>query len=654
MKFNNYYFALFFVFIYNLSNFYANVKLEKDSLRNYNLRIHSNNIFVASRKDFNFWNFKDFSDFLYRFPYAYYFNLGHSGQFSMFSFYGANFFNSQILIDDYSYNSKINNSFNAFYLPLVRVDSIIFINSVKSFLYSEDHSAASILVLNIRSFDTIPRSKFIFYQTAFEENSLAVDFSRMISKNTNFAFYVETRSNESYYQNSQHEIWKAGFEINRKIDNNNNLIFSYSHLRSKSFYYGGVDIDSIKKLNSNASLIYDKVFAPILTPDLASVYLDNYYRIDWKFIDKNFLLTSSLFARNEKNTFSGFKSYDIFLLPNKNTFAAFSYGFKSDLFLKLDNLFYLMKNSLVFDKYSYGLFNKNLQHIISCANLSKSFFKNKLTASAFGKIKYLKNDFFFSAGFDLDYSLNQIFKFYLGFSSANFYLNNFYDKYNISKFSPKIIQKIWELSFRANYNLFNFSLSGYYHLYDKYFSYVSNQYLSLVADTLLNAKFYGFNAQFKYFFSKFIYDMNFNYFSPINSSSAAAKIFSFSGLYYSNYFFNDNFYLKAGIELLFYGKRFFVYPNILSATISNGFYRNETLKNFKNDLNRQLDISKIYNLKSISEDFIFNFVFFGEIQNSAILFFSIENLFDKNYYVVPIFPMPERTLKLGVEWKFLN
>jgi outer membrane cobalamin receptor len=49
-----------------------------------------------------------------------------------------------------------------------------------------------------------------------------------------------------------------------------------------------------------------------------------------------------------------------------------------------------------------------------------------------------------------------------------------------------------------------------------------------------------------------------------------------------------------------------------------------------------------------------DFTLAGEIQNTAIVYFTWENLLNENYYIVPYYPMPERSIRFGIAWEILN
>jgi len=53
-------------------------------------------------------------------------------------------------------------------------------------------------------------------------------------------------------------------------------------------------------------------------------------------------------------------------------------------------------------------------------------------------------------------------------------------------------------------------------------------------------------------------------------------------------------------------------------------------------------------------DYQFDLFIAANIQNSATIYITFENLLDRNYYIVPYFPKQPRGLRIGVAWEFLD
>lgn len=613
--------------------------------------------YAIYRNDIKFFNMRNFGAILSTIPFAYYYDLGHSGQAAYFSFRGLNANFSEVNIDYFPLTSFINQSVDLNFLPLSRIDSVFFINSVKSFLFSPRNSNASIILFNSDTLSKKPVSRFKFSQSAFDENYLDVDYNYLIAEKTNLSLYVETQANENRFSNSSFEIWKAGFSLRRDLDSNNRIYFSYSHLRNKSFLYGGVDFDSIFRSGKNGNSFYDEVFAPVLTPDLTSIYSDNYYKTSWVYDNDNFRSFSSIFIRSEKLQIKRFNSYDIIpIYESSPKLSAYSYGFVNNINLDFNLLSYSMKNNYFETKNIIAAKEKHNSILSSSSELTRSFFNSKITTSLFGKISYLsEKDILTGYGADLKYKITNSVSFYAGFSKTEIKNENLYALYDFYKLSKKkFIAHNYETSLNFKSNWITINLAGFYSKFDYHYAYASNQYISLPIIEYRFPSIYGANLNWHANIKPFLIKTNINLISSNKSELINPKVYAYSGIYYENLFFNENFFLYVGIDFLFYGKRPFAYPNFASGIIANYFYKNESLKIAANDINRDFELSKKYNLSSIPSDYTANFVFFGEIQKSAVIFLVIENILNRKYFLVPVYPMRERTLRLGVEWMFIN
>ncbi len=94
------------------------------------------------------------------------------------------------------------------------------------------------------------------------------------------------------------------------------------------------------------------------------------------------------------------------------------------------------------------------------------------------------------------------------------------------------------------------------------------------------------------------------------------------GLFYNNYVFNNNMFLKAGINYTYNGVRNVSYNNLTPDTVPS--------------FNR------------------FDLTVSGIIQEVATIYFTWENLINKKYFIVPYFPMPERNIRFGISWELFN
>ena len=100
-----------------------------------------------------------------------------------------------------------------------------------------------------------------------------------------------------------------------------------------------------------------------------------------------------------------------------------------------------------------------------------------------------------------------------------------------------------------------------------------------------------------------------------------------AGVYFKDTLFNSNLDLKTGFVFNYTGKQNIRYLPIPHWGI------------LSDDVNASLTI---------------DFTVSAEIQKAAIVYFTWENLFDKQYYITPYYPMLERNIRFGVAWEIFN
>lgn len=113
------------------------------------------------------------------------------------------------------------------------------------------------------------------------------------------------------------------------------------------------------------------------------------------------------------------------------------------------------------------------------------------------------------------------------------------------------------------------------------------------------------------------------------------------GLYYRDTLFNANLHLKTGFYLQYTGSQ-------QNSIYTYDFERSS--KYFWGGLTPQM----VSQIPSIKPSLQLDFTLIGEIQQRAILYFTLENILGENYYVVPYYLKQGRGMRLGFSWEFLN
>jgi outer membrane receptor protein involved in Fe transport len=120
------------------------------------------------------------------------------------------------------------------------------------------------------------------------------------------------------------------------------------------------------------------------------------------------------------------------------------------------------------------------------------------------------------------------------------------------------------------------------------------------------------------------------------------KFTSNGGVYYIDTLFSNNLKLKTGFNYYSYGSRYeqrFDYEKGISSSY----------------LYDQINATTyLINRNEFTPSFQLDFFLAGRIQDSAIIYFTWENLLDARYSIVPYYPLYPRGLRFGVAWEFLD
>jgi hypothetical protein len=120
------------------------------------------------------------------------------------------------------------------------------------------------------------------------------------------------------------------------------------------------------------------------------------------------------------------------------------------------------------------------------------------------------------------------------------------------------------------------------------------------------------------------------------------QFYSTGGAYYIDTLFNNNLKLKTGFNYYSYGSRYEQRFDFEKGVSSSFIYNNTTGS-----------YSQISALE-FTPSFQIDFFLAGRIQDSAIIYFTWENLLNSQYMVVPFYPVRPRGLRFGVAWEFLD
>lgn len=593
------------------------------------------NSFSISREKIIKSNYRFAGDLLNDFPLAFQRDYGFVGYPNEILLYGIGSPFVNWMSDGISLNDRFNNSYNLNLIQTEDIDSIEVVPLTRGFLYG---SYMYPVTVNFITRDFIPKqpySRIRYIQGPNREASVDANFHALVSKKFLFSFDITNRIKDSTFRNTEFSIWQIKTRLKYFLSDEINLIASYNYNDYKIGFNGGIDIDSIESLTTDInSILYDEFLAPVNLPDDKIKTLQHFPRLS--------LLTNFFtWLKSDVNVFYRFSRVnrkDIFFDLTEEKVLGFSFNnkvflknFEFKLFVDYENqrqsarirddiiilpIFdtYVLSNT--FNVLSFGgiLTSKLLQDKMNISlfykysDLKKNFGREifysgtDITISSFG---YSTNPTNSGMGFDLSFRFNDNLKFYAG--------GSFFDEYSISSTNKEPLLFQSGLSFSND-----FLNTDLYYVYNEYLVHSSANYHKQ-ADRV-NGLALSLKTKFNFILLE---SQNTFYDSPSGSELYFVPDFSSrTGLYYNDILFDNNLDLKAGFIFTYFGKQ-----------------------NFSSVETRIIKVPSVSRL---------DFSLAGEVRKAAIVYFIIENIFDKKYYLTPYYPMPERNFRFGIAWEFLN
>lgn len=593
------------------------------------------NSFSISREKIIKSNYRFAGDLLNDFPLSFQRDYGFVGYPNEILLYGIGSPFVNWMSDGISLNDRFNNSYNLNLIQTEDIDSIEVVPLTRGFLYG---SYMYPVTVNFITRDFIPKqpySRIRYIQGPNREASVDANFHALVSKKFLFSFDITNRIKDSTFRNTEFSIWQIKTRLKYFLSDEINLIASYNYNDYKIGFNGGIDIDSIESLTTDInSILYDEFLAPVNLPDDKIKTLQHFPRLS--------LLTNFFtWLKSDVNVFYRFSRVnrkDIFFDLTEEKVLGFSFNnkvflknFEFKLFVDYENqrqsarirddiiilpIFdtYVLSNT--FNVLSFGgiLTSKLLQDKMNISlfykysDLKKNFGREifysgtDITISSFG---YSTNPTNSGMGFDLSFRFNDNLKFYAG--------GSFFDEYSISSTNKEPLLFQSGLSFSND-----FLNTDLYYVYNEYLVHSSANYHKQ-ADRV-NGLALSLKTKFNFILLE---SQNTFYDSPSGSELYFVPDFSSrTGLYYNDILFDNNLDLKAGFIFTYFGKQ-----------------------NFSSVETRIIKVPSVSRL---------DFSLAGEVRKAAIVYFIIENIFDKKYYLTPYYPMPERNFRFGIAWEFLN
>ena len=283
-------------------------------------------------------------------------------------------------------------------------------------------------------------------------------FNSIVFKKFALTVDISNRKYDSSYVNSDYSLWQGKFKLKYLLSNKINLSGDYSIVDSKLGMNNGVDVDSILKTTSDyKTVFYENVGTPVLSPFLRQNVKQHNFRVGMlgKFLDSSLTKLNFYyrFGLNEMNHES---------LNIKDQYKDYTYGLNlnqnySNEYVDAKLRINFEKNAMQLMEYSpnldfYGKINSS--HFSIAPIISFPLLSRKLILSLYYKhVNELYESVIFSSvrknwnGFGLDLTYNYLnnYKFYIGYSSYEFFYKT---KYHLFEIGTEMKCPLLYLNFR--------------------------------------------------------------------------------------------------------------------------------------------------------------------------------------------------------------
>lgn len=617
------------------------------------------NSFIIRKTELDFFDYRNSSNFFTFLPFGFFRDLGWIGQPSEILIYGMGYNQTSFLKDYININNRLFNSFDANLFQSESIDSLEIISLPKGFIYNNQNNPVAVNFFSKEFSTSKPYTRIKYYQAPNEEGMVDGIFSSNFGKKFSFYSEITNQSADPFYRNSDYSLWMGKIKTLYKFSNNLTIFSSYFYTKSLVQLFGGVNKDSILIAYPSEQLenvLYDNILAPVKYYYRYQKNTNHSFDLGFKNIYKNFTTNFSFYFQTELKEFrqndttnKNFQSNAENIFHN-NKHETLGLQLKDDFsysFFQLNFIGIYERN-----KFYSPLINKKSLHTFSAGFVLSLLLPEKIgQLSTFGKYLNYENKTHTGFGGELLFNISKNFKIYSGVSSFQKPFSMIESSIFQDLLQNKISYKLIEIKTYFS-NSFAKAEFGYFYSSSKnkptaaimqkspllndeaYYFKTDNIYLTGI-NLLLNIHLYKI----------LLYSNSSYYFSKRDREISGLPEFTFSGgIYYIDSLFNSNLHLKAGLNFYAIGKR------------------NSVFYDFEKNISSPYKWYISPNIRSVpfipdevfSSEFQTDIFIAGQIKKRAIIYFVLENLLDRNYFVIPYYPKQERGFRFGVAWEFFD
>ncbi len=605
---------------------YDSLKTKRDTLIVFFQKPFSDKSYFINRSAIDKMDYRYAGDLFKPFDFYYIKDFGYIGYPNESMIYGAGFNAVSYLQNGVMLNNRLSNSMDLNQIQTESIDSIEVIPSPRGFLYSSSNNPVSVNVIQRDFLTRLPYTRIKYYQGPNGEALVDGIFNSRVLSRLNIYFDFTNRKVDDYYSNFNYStnnhfsMWQTNLKLKYFLTDKINLYAGYQFYRSVLGRNGGVDVDSIKKITSDVNTyLYDPINAPVYSQTREQKekwHLLN-FRLLGKLVDHTSTDFNLYYKFNQSELLNGDTSDTKYTNKNKTLGFLLRQNFNLSFF---DLNF--IANYEKMDLRTYSSTKTSLQSFLGAddvfslsGSLSLHLLDSTFVPSAFIKYtnestdKYVskRRNNFQGFGFDVKYKFLKYAEFYFGYS-------NYQNAVSINNIQS------WQTGIDAYYNGMKIGASLF-----KRENFIAPEYNGVNQNINYPANFSGLGLNFKLDTWKILIEGNGSFYKQGNTSDLFIefpKTELHGGLYYKGLLFKDNLNLKTGFAFYYTGK--------MKTPVS-------------------VDPNGI-----IDPTYRIDFTLAGEIQKVAMVYFAWQNLLDRQYYLIPYYPMPGRSIRFGLSWELFN
>ena len=616
---------------------------------------------ILKKTGLNYFDYKYTGNFFSYTPFGFARDLGSPGQPNEVMIYGQGFNNSTYLVDGINITNRLTNTFDLNLFQSENIGEIEILPLTRGFLYGSNNNPVAVNFVPADFKIDKPYTRIRFFQAANQEGFIDGMFNSTFSKKLGVFVEITNHSSSYNYKNSDYGGWTASTRFRYLLSDKINFIADYRYANTNTRLNGGVDYDSILAVNpaSQANdILYSNLEAPVN-------YINRYQKVTMHNFSFKTLADfipgspSSLTVYYQTNL-NEFRQNDstyklnlqnrIASITDNNRYKTIGAKFDQNInteFADLNAIASYEQNTFTSPLLWEELKQKNYSLAVK-ADLK--LFNESIIPSVFGKYLNYDNTDYSGLGADLFFKLNDNIKFYAGYSEykkpGNVYV---YTGSSEKQKNKRIEIKAFFQNEFLNVSSGFFSQSCFHSPIPVIVNNINedtgiHQYAGFFTNKDIFLK--GINVNFDLKIWKILFSSNSSfYFSDSDIDELGIpKITSNGGIYYIDTLFNSDLHLKTGINYWSVGGR------------------NNLLIDFEKSISTPYVTTIAPNIRSYphiptdtySPSFQLDFFLAGEIRERAIVYFTFENLLNAQYFIVPYYPMHERSIRFGVAWEFLD